>query len=177
MFSEDSAQTVLSSAAYQLSSETLGSNTASAAESAAEGISTAAKALSTVVSNPWLAKVLRAIARWSPVGLVVRFCRYIASKGYVERFITWLRDVVSPAAWSMIKEALARGVMAGVGGAGSALVQKFMETKDGKWDRALTGASQPGLFNGNQAVVNKPVTSFGYDVQPSYQAQPFPFGQ
>lgn len=133
----------------------------------------------------WLSRALAALGRWNPINLILRFCRWIAGRGIIGRFITWLQTKVSPAAWSLVKDAAARGAIAGVGGAGSALVQKFMETKDGKWDRALGGGALPqtGMFQGGTVVPvqNKAVSSFGYGAQataPAYatHSEGFPFG-
>jgi hypothetical protein len=134
------------------------------------------------VKVPWWKKLFNFLLKYNPLSW---FFRWISSKGWIGKFINWIREKVSPATWGLVKDAAARGAMSAVGGAGSALVQKFMETKDGKWDKALTGQALPtnGMFQGGNVVpVNRTTSSFGYGSgvvqQPAYQqpSEAFPFG-
>lgn len=135
-----------------------------------------------VVHTPWWKKLFDFFLKYNPLSW---FFRWISSKGLVGKFINWIREKVSPATWGLVKDAAARGAMSAVGGAGSALVQKFMESKDGKWDKALTGQALPtnGMFqNGSVVPVNRSPTSFGYgssgaQAAPNYPSESFPFGQ
>lgn len=125
----------------------------------------------------WWMSLFNFLRKYNPIAW---FFRWLSKFSLVSKFIQWIKEKVSPRAWHLIKESSARGAMAAVGGAGSALVQKFMESKDGKWDRALVGgvaSGQTSMF-GNTALapVQRSVSSFGYGSQPVTDSSGFPFG-
>lgn len=145
--------------------------------------SATAEAAAPVEHKPWWKKLFDFFVKYNPL---TWFFRWLSSKGWIGKFINWIREKVSPTTWGLVKDAAARGAMSAVGGAGSALVQKFMEAKDGKWDKALTGQALPtnGMFqNGSVVPVSRTPTSFGYgsgsvNTPPPYQTpgEAFPFG-
>lgn len=145
------------------------------------------KESSSVVSNeasreeklPWWRKLIRFFLKWNPISW---FFRQLRKMRWFGMFVDWVKKKLGPKMWYLTKESAARGAIGAIGGIGSMLVNQFMESKDGKWNRAMDGticAPSTGLFqNGSSvAVSNKPAYGYGSTASTSAPSETFPFSR